>query len=110
MKTISPSGTAQANSSTTASGAALSVAPTIAETDVAGANNAEAIIQGITRFMRPINYLGLPALVVPVGFGAHGMPVGLQIVGRPFNDEHLAALGIAFQGVTDFHKKAPVLR
>jgi aspartyl-tRNA(Asn)/glutamyl-tRNA(Gln) amidotransferase subunit A len=85
------------------------VAPTIAETDVGGAVNAEAIIQGITRFMRPINYLGLPALVVPAGFGQHDMPVGLQIIGRPFKDETVAALGIAFQSVTDFHTKAPVL-
>jgi len=85
------------------------VASTIAETDVAGASNAEAIIQGITRFMRPINYLGLPALVIPAGFGQHNMPIGLQLIGRPFNDEIVAALGIAFQGVTDFHKKAPTL-
>ncbi len=85
------------------------VAPTIAETDVAGASNAEAIIQGITRFMRPINYLGLPALVVPAGFGQHGMPIGLQLVGRPFNDETVAALGIAFQRATDHHKKVPML-
>lgn len=85
------------------------VAPTIAETDVGGAGNAEAIIQGITRFMRPINYLGLPALVVPAGFGQHGMPIGLQLIGRPFNDETVAALGIAFQGATDFHTKAPTL-
>ena len=63
------------------------VAPTLAETDVGGAGNAEAIIQGITRFMRPINYLGLPALVVPAGFGQRDMPIGLQIIGRPFNDE-----------------------
>ena len=63
------------------------VAPTIAETDVGGAGNAEAIIQGITRFMRPINYLGLPALVVPAGFGQRGLPIGLQLIGRPFNDE-----------------------
>jgi aspartyl-tRNA(Asn)/glutamyl-tRNA(Gln) amidotransferase subunit A len=83
------------------------VAPTIAETDVGGAGNAEAIIQGITRFMRPINYLGLPALVVPVGFGAHDMPIGLQLIGRPFNDETLAALGMAYQGVTDHHTKLP---
>jgi aspartyl-tRNA(Asn)/glutamyl-tRNA(Gln) amidotransferase subunit A len=85
------------------------VAPTIAETDVAGAGNAEAIIQGITRFMRPINYLGLPALVVPAGFGQHKMPIGLQIIGRPFNDETIAALGIAFQGATDFHRQVPSL-
>ena len=85
------------------------VAPTIAESDVGGAANAEAIIQALTRFMRPINYLGLPALVVPAGFGQHGMPIGLQIIGRPFRDETVAALGIAFQGVTDHHAKVPTL-
>jgi aspartyl-tRNA(Asn)/glutamyl-tRNA(Gln) amidotransferase subunit A len=83
------------------------VAPTIVETDVGGAANAEAVIQGITRFMRPINYLGLPTLVVQAGFGAHGMPIGLQIIGRPFGDETCAALGIAFQGASDHHTKAP---
>jgi aspartyl-tRNA(Asn)/glutamyl-tRNA(Gln) amidotransferase subunit A len=85
------------------------VAPTIVETDVGGAGNAEAIIQGITRFMRPINYLGLPALVIPAGFGRRGLPIGLQIIGRPFNDETVAALGIAFQRVTDHHAKIPKL-
>jgi aspartyl-tRNA(Asn)/glutamyl-tRNA(Gln) amidotransferase subunit A len=85
------------------------VAPTIVETDIGGATNAEPIIQAITRFMRPINYLGLPALVVPSGFGQRGMPIGLQIVGRPFGDETIAALGVAFQGATDFHIKVPVL-
>jgi aspartyl-tRNA(Asn)/glutamyl-tRNA(Gln) amidotransferase subunit A len=83
------------------------VAPTIAETDVGGGPNAEAVIQGLTRFLRPINYLGLPVLVVPAGFGQHGMPIGLQLIGRPFRDETLAALGIAFQGATDHHSKAP---
>ena len=89
--------------------ASRAVASTLTETDVAGATNAEAIIQGITRFMRPVNYLGLPALVVPAGFGQHGMPIGLQLIGRPFNDEIVAALGIAFQGATDHHQKVPVL-
>jgi aspartyl-tRNA(Asn)/glutamyl-tRNA(Gln) amidotransferase subunit A len=59
--------------------------------------------------MRPINYLGLPALVVPAGFGQRNLPIGLQIIGRPFNDEILAALGIAFQGATDHHTKVPRL-
>ena len=53
--------------------------------------------------MRPINYLGLPALVVPAGFGQRGMPIGLQLIGRPFGDETLIALGSAFQGATDHH-------
>ena len=86
------------------------VAATIAETDVGGATNAESVIQGITRFMRAINYLGLPALVVPAGFGQHGMPIGLQLIGRPFRDETLAALGNAFQTATDHHKRMPVLQ
>jgi aspartyl-tRNA(Asn)/glutamyl-tRNA(Gln) amidotransferase subunit A len=85
------------------------VAPTIAETDVGGGPNAEAVIQGLTRFLRPINYLGLPVLSVPAGFGQYGMPIGLQLIGRPFQDEALIALGIAFQSATDHHTKVPKL-
>jgi aspartyl-tRNA(Asn)/glutamyl-tRNA(Gln) amidotransferase subunit A len=36
------------------------------------------------------------------------MPIGLQVIGRPFGDETIAALGVAFQGVTDHHTKVPV--
>jgi aspartyl-tRNA(Asn)/glutamyl-tRNA(Gln) amidotransferase subunit A len=88
---------------------ARSAAPTIAETDVGGGANAEAVILGVTRFMRPVNYLGLPALVLPGGFGRYGMPIGLQLIGRPFRDESLIALGSAFQAATDFHTRAPSL-
>ena len=87
--------------------AVRTVAPTIAETDVGGGPTADTVILGITRFMRPINYLGLPSLVVPGGFGKHNMPIGMQLVGRPFRDETLIALGEAFQGVTDHHTRAP---
>jgi aspartyl-tRNA(Asn)/glutamyl-tRNA(Gln) amidotransferase subunit A len=37
------------------------------------------------------------------------MPIGLQLIGRPFRDEDLIALGSAFQAVTDHHTKAPAL-
>lgn len=89
--------------------AVRTVAPTIEETDVGGGANADTVILGITRFMRPINYLGLPALVVPGGFGQHGMPIGLQLIGRPFRDERLVALGSAFQAATDHHERTPRL-
>ena len=89
--------------------AMMEAAPTIVETDIGGAANAEAFLQRVTRFMRPINYLGLPALVVPAGFGQHGMPIGVQLIGRPFGDEIVAALGLAFQGATDFHGRVPLL-
>ena len=43
-------------------------APTIAESDVGNGPDAEAVIQRLTRFTRPINYLGLPSLAIPCGF------------------------------------------
>ncbi len=84
-------------------------APTIADTDVGASPGAEAVIQEITRFMRPINYLGLPSLVVPTGRSPLGLPIGLQLIGRPFADEQLVALGSAFQAVTGYHQVVPKL-
>ncbi|MEP9380683.1 amidase [Aquabacter sp. CN5-332] len=82
-------------------------APTIAETDVGGAPHAEAMIQRLTRFTRPVNYLGLPAVSIPAGFTAHGLPVGLQIIGRPFEEAAILSIGAAFQRETDFHMQMP---
>jgi aspartyl-tRNA(Asn)/glutamyl-tRNA(Gln) amidotransferase subunit A len=87
--------------------AARLVAPTIEETDVGAGPDAEAAIQAITRFMRPVNYLGLPTLVVPAGQSRQGLPIGLQLIGRPFGDETLIALGTAFQNATDHHRRMP---
>ncbi|HYS49321.1 MAG TPA: amidase family protein, partial [Xanthobacteraceae bacterium] len=87
--------------------AARFAAPTIAETDVTAGPSADAMIQQITRLMRPINYLGLPALVLPAGWSRGAMPIGVQLIGRPFGDEMLVALGAAFQAATDHHRRAP---
>jgi aspartyl-tRNA(Asn)/glutamyl-tRNA(Gln) amidotransferase subunit A len=87
--------------------ASRSAAPTIEETDVGAGPGVETAIQGITRFMRPVNYLGLPGLVVPAGWSAKGLPIGIQLIGRPFGDEKLVALGNAWQAVTDHHRKVP---
>jgi aspartyl-tRNA(Asn)/glutamyl-tRNA(Gln) amidotransferase subunit A len=89
--------------------ASRAVAPGIVETDVGGGPNAETTIAGFTRFMRPLNFLGLPVLVVPAGQSAEGLPIGLQFIGRPFGDELVTALGVAFQDVTDHHKRIPKL-
>jgi aspartyl-tRNA(Asn)/glutamyl-tRNA(Gln) amidotransferase subunit A len=87
--------------------ASRAVAPTIEETDIGAAPEAEPAIQAITRFLRPVNYLGLPVLVVPAGHSAQGLPIGLQLIGRPFGDEILIALGAALQAVTDHHRRVP---
>jgi aspartyl-tRNA(Asn)/glutamyl-tRNA(Gln) amidotransferase subunit A len=82
-------------------------APTIAESDVGNSPDAEAVIQRLTRFTRPVNYLGLPALSIPCGFTRSGLPVGMQLIGRSFDEALLLQIGAAFQRVTDFHAKCP---
>jgi aspartyl-tRNA(Asn)/glutamyl-tRNA(Gln) amidotransferase subunit A len=85
-------------------------APTLAKTETRARPHTESILQAITRFTRPINYLGLPALSVPAGSSGSGLPIGLQLIGRPFADETLIALGRAFQAVTDHHRRIPDLQ
>jgi aspartyl-tRNA(Asn)/glutamyl-tRNA(Gln) amidotransferase subunit A len=87
--------------------ASRAAAPTIEETDMGGGPGADAAIQAITRFMRPINYLGLPVLAIPAGQSRSGLPIGLQLIGRPFNDETAIALGRAFQTATNHHRRIP---
>jgi aspartyl-tRNA(Asn)/glutamyl-tRNA(Gln) amidotransferase subunit A len=84
-------------------------APTIAESDVGNSPDAEAVIQRLTRFTRPINYLGLPSLSIPSGFTRNGLPVGMQLIGRSFDEATLLRIGAAFQRATDFHEKVPQL-
>jgi aspartyl-tRNA(Asn)/glutamyl-tRNA(Gln) amidotransferase subunit A len=85
-------------------------APTIAESDVGNSPDAEAVIQRLTRFTRPVNYLGLPSLAIPSGFTKTGLPVGMQLIGRSFDEATLLRIGAAFQRATDFHDRRPEFR
>ena len=82
-------------------------APTIAESDVGNAPEADAVLPRITRFARPVNYLGVPALSIPCGFTRSGLPIGMQLIGRSFDEATLLRIGAAFQRVTDFHQRVP---
>ena len=55
----------------------------------------------------PFNLTGQPALSVPCGFTNKGLPVGLQLVGRPFDEGTLLRLGAAFESATTWHEKRP---
>jgi aspartyl-tRNA(Asn)/glutamyl-tRNA(Gln) amidotransferase subunit A len=57
---------------------------------------------------RPANYLGLCSLAMPSGQSA-GLPLGIQIVGKPFAERDILRLGKAFQDATDYHRQAPDL-
>jgi aspartyl-tRNA(Asn)/glutamyl-tRNA(Gln) amidotransferase subunit A len=82
-------------------------APTIAESDVGNSPDAEAVIQRLTRFTRPINYLGLPSLAIQSGFTRSGLPVAMQLIGGSFDEAMLLRIGAAFQRATDFHDRVP---
>jgi aspartyl-tRNA(Asn)/glutamyl-tRNA(Gln) amidotransferase subunit A len=89
--------------------ASRAAAPRIDETDVGGGPSAEELVVAVMKFMRPVNYLGLPVLTVPAGWSKSGLPIGLQMIGRPFGDETCVALGRAFQQATDHHLRVPQL-
>ena len=65
------------------------------------------LIPATTQFTFPVNAAGLPAIALPGGFAVDGMPIGFQIIGRPFADRTLAAVGDAFQQRTDYHEQVP---
>jgi aspartyl-tRNA(Asn)/glutamyl-tRNA(Gln) amidotransferase subunit A len=57
----------------------------------------------------PCNLAGLPGLSQPCGFTASGLPIGLQIVGKPFGETDILRAGAAFEGATDHHLRVPSL-
>jgi len=54
----------------------------------------------------PINIAGLPAISIPAGF-ADGLPIGMQIIGKPFSEETLLKIAYAYEQATDWHKRKP---
>ena len=84
-------------------------APTLEETDVGSSQALPALIERLTGFTRPMNFLGLPALSIPAGFSDGGLPMGFQLVGQPFQEAKLFAPGHAYQQATDWHDRVPPL-
>jgi aspartyl-tRNA(Asn)/glutamyl-tRNA(Gln) amidotransferase subunit A len=82
------------------------VAPTVAWTiGEQGDDPVKAYLADI--FTLPASLAGLPGMSVPAGFGDHGLPVGLQLIGNYFDEGTLLQAAHAFQQATDFHTRAP---
>jgi aspartyl-tRNA(Asn)/glutamyl-tRNA(Gln) amidotransferase subunit A len=56
-----------------------------------------------------VNLAGLPALSLPCGFDVDGLPIGMQIIGRHFDETTVLRLAYAYEQATDWHKKNPNL-
>lgn len=69
----------------------------------------EPAIFTMIRCTAPFNATHLPALSLPCGLTREGLPVGLQLVGRPFDESTILAAGHAYQQSTDWHRRRPRL-
>ena len=81
--------------------------PRLSEVDVSGGASTQRVLNEITRLMRPVNVLGLPALTLPGGTTANGLPCGFQLIGRPFAEGLLYRIGHAYEMATGFADWAP---
>ncbi len=85
--------------------------PTMA--DILTAAEADPVIADLLRFSCIFNMTGQPTITLPAGFTAAqtgtGRPVGVQLVGRHLDEALLCRAGHAFQTVTDWHRRHPVL-
>ncbi|XXM72249.1 Asp-tRNA(Asn)/Glu-tRNA(Gln) amidotransferase subunit GatA [Lysinibacillus sphaericus] len=57
----------------------------------------------------PVNLAGVPGISVPNGFSSNGLPLGLQIIGKHFDESTIYRVAHAFEQATDFHTKKPQL-
>lgn len=57
----------------------------------------------------PVNLAGIPGISLPCGFNSAGLPVGLQIIGKPFDEATVLRVAYAFEQNTDYHRRKPSL-
>ncbi len=74
----------------------------------------ERVLDPLTMYLSDIytisvNLAGVPAVSIPCGFTQEGLPVGLQVIGKAFDEATILSLGHAYQEVTDWHRKRPPL-
>jgi len=63
----------------------------------------------LAAYTRAANYLNACALSLPGGFTEIGLPVGVQLLGKPFDEANVLQIGRAFQTATDWHRRVPDL-
>jgi len=83
------------------------IAPNIGTTRVM-INDIENDLGVTTRNLAPFNLLGLPAITLPCGFSIKGLPIGMQIIGRPFEESTLLRLSNCYEKATNWNDRSPV--
>lgn len=81
--------------------------PTIAETTGKRGPDYLEMVVALTGNTKVVNWLGLPAVNLPCGFAGNGLPVGLQLIGRPCAEAQLLRIADRYQALTGWHAMAP---
>jgi aspartyl-tRNA(Asn)/glutamyl-tRNA(Gln) amidotransferase subunit A len=84
-------------------------APKIGESHVSIGKAEEAVPAALTRFTRIYNLVGIPSLSIPCGFSSQGLPIGLQIAGKPFAEAAVLKVGHAYEITTPWKDRRPSL-
>ena len=82
-------------------------APTIGDARVQIGDTVVGAIAALTQYTRPFNLNGFPAITVPCGFSGDGLPIGLQLAGRPFDEETVLRAAHAYEQATEWHLQRP---
>ena len=82
-------------------------APRIGERTVQVGDKMESTLSLLPRLTRPFNIGGVPAVSVPCGFTTSGMPIGLQLAGRPFDEATVLRVAHAYEQATEWHTRRP---
>ena len=83
------------------------MATAVGQSEIAVGQDKVSVRASLIRFTRVFNLSGHPAASIPCGFTAGGLPVGLQIVGRPFDEATVLRVADAYQRATDWHRRRP---
>ncbi len=84
-------------------------APPILAQQVAAGDRTVGTTAALTQYTRPYNISGTPAVSVPCGFSEDGLPVGLQLAGRPFDEATVLRAAYAYEQATDWRRRRPPL-
>jgi aspartyl-tRNA(Asn)/glutamyl-tRNA(Gln) amidotransferase subunit A len=82
-------------------------APRIGQTEVEIAGNSLSVLNAIWRNAYQTNLTGSPTLCMPSGFSQAGLPLGIQLIGRNFDELTLLRVGRCYQMATDWHERMP---